>query len=116
MRDAGANYLWKDNKETSSFTVDKEVIIDKALNSDYWINLNSYTTINEVITYDNKFKNFKAVKNQYLFNNNKRVNSSGGNDFWESGVVNPQLILKDLVTIFHPELIQEPLYYYKKLD
>tara|TARA_R110001592_G_scaffold291783_1_gene561277 strand:- start:1353 stop:2495 length:1143 start_codon:yes stop_codon:yes gene_type:complete len=116
MRDAGANYLWKDNQETSNFTVDKEVIIDKSLNSDYWINLNSYTTINEVIAYDHKFKNFKAVKNQQLFNNNKRVNSLGGNDFWESGVINPQLILKDLVTIFHPELIDEPLYYYKKLD
>jgi len=116
LRDAGANYLWADNEEKSNFTIDKEVIIDKAIDADYWINLNSYTTINEVVAYDAKFSKFKSVKENQLFNNNKRLNILGGNDYWESGIINPQIVLKDLITIFHPEVLNHELFYYKKLD
>jgi iron complex transport system substrate-binding protein len=117
LNDAGANYLWADNEEKSNFTVDKEVIIEKAIDADYWINLNSYNTIDEVVAYDTKFAKFKSVKEKQLFNNNKRLNKSGGNDFWESGIVSPHLILKDLITIFHPEeAANQELFYYKKLD
>ena len=38
-----------------------------------------------------------------MYNNNNRVNNFGGNDYWESGVVSPQLVLKDLVKIFYPD-------------
>ncbi|TXB65939.1 ABC transporter substrate-binding protein [Vicingus serpentipes] len=116
LRDAGANYLWANNEEKSNFTIDKEVIIDRAIDADYWINLNSYTTINEVVACDTKFSKFKSVKKNQLFNNNKRLNISGGNDYWESGIVNPQIVLKDLITIFHPEVLNHELFYYKKLD
>lgn len=116
LNDAGANYLWADNEDKSNFTVDKEVIIEKAIDADYWINLNTYSTIKEVVDYDNNFLKFNAIKKRYLYNNNKRTNKNGGNDFWESGVVNPHLILKDLITIFHPDIIEHELYYYKKLD
>lgn len=117
INDAGANYLWADNQEKSNFTVDKEVIIEKAIDADYWINLNTYNAIDEIVAYDTKFAKFKAVKEKQLFNNNKRLNKTGGNDFWESGVVNPHIILKDLITIFHPEeAANKELFYYKKLD
>ncbi|MCB9359865.1 MAG: ABC transporter substrate-binding protein [Flavobacteriales bacterium] len=117
LNDAGANYLWADNQEKSNFTVDKEVIIEKAIDADYWINLNTYNSIDEVVAYDTKFSKFKSVKEKQLFNNNKRLNKAGGNDFWESGIVNPHIILKDLITIFHPEdVVNHELFYYKKLD
>jgi iron complex transport system substrate-binding protein len=39
----------------------------------------------------------------------------GGNDYWESAVVNPDIVLRDLIKIFHPELVEEPFVYYKQL-
>lgn len=39
----------------------------------------------------------------------------GGNDYYESAVVNPDIVLRDLVKIFHPELVQEECVYYKQL-
>ena len=61
-------------------------------------------------------KGFKAVKQQQLFNNDLRVNAKSGNDYWESGVINPHIILKDLIEIFHPQIIEHELYYYRKLE
>jgi iron complex transport system substrate-binding protein len=116
FNDAGANYLWADNTETTSFIVDKEVIIEKALNADYWINLNAFNSINEVTNVDAKLKAFKSVKSGNIYNNNLKVNTANGNDYWESGVINPHLVLADLIKIFHPHLIEHELVYYKRLE
>lgn len=115
FKDAGADYLWADNEETSSITKSIETIIVDAYEADYWLNLNSYNSIDEVVNYDEKLKGFKAIKSKRLFNNNNRTNSKFGNDYWESGVVEPQIVLKDLIKIFHSELLEHELYYYKKL-
>jgi len=117
FKDAGASYLWaEDNESTSSLVKSKEVIIDKALDADYWLNLNAYRSITSIIAYDQKFSTFKAVQVKNLYNNDKRLNVSSGNDYWESGVVNPHIILKDLIKIFHPNLINHKLYYYQRIE
>ena len=116
FKDAGANYLWKDgNKSEASIIKSKEIIIDEAFSADFWINLNSYKSIAEVVAFDKKFATFKAIKDKNLFNNDKRLTPNFGNDYWESGVVNPQVVLADLIKIFHPELIEHEFYYYQKL-
>ncbi|PCJ24598.1 MAG: hypothetical protein COA97_09460 [Flavobacteriales bacterium] len=115
FKDAGVQYLWMDNKERSSIIKSKEIIIDEAFDADYWLNQNSYRDINSIVGFDKKFKNFKATKEKNLYNNDNRLNSSLGNDYWESGVINPHIILKDLIQIFHPNLIDHQLYYYRRL-
>ncbi len=116
FNDAGANYLWADNKETTSFIIDKEVIIEKALNADYWINLNAFNSVDEVTNVDAKLKAFKSVKTGNMYNNNLKINTANGNDYWESGVINPHVVLADLIKIFHPNLIEHELVYYKRLE
>ena len=115
FKDAGANYLWSDNDEKASLIKAKEIIIDEAYNADFWLNLNSYSTITSVVDFDDKFKGFTAVKEKHLFNNDAILNEKGGNVYWESGVVNPQLVLKDLIEIFHPDILEHELYYYRKM-
>lgn len=116
IKDAGANYLWADNNDVSSFSLAKEIIIEKALDADVWININSYNSIDELLIYDNKFSAFKAIKTKNIYNNNNALNEKGGNEYWESGVITPHLILKDLIHIFHPSLINHKSYYYKKIE
>ena len=84
--------------------------------SEFWLNQNSYKSVNDIIAYDEKFKGFSAIKQKKLFNNDNRINDSSGNDYWESGVVRPNIVLKDLIKIFHPELIDHQLYYYRNLE
>ena len=46
-----------------------------------------------------------------VWNDNNRLNPKGGNDFWESGVVHPDLLLRDLIGIFRGEDNRTPIYY-----
>ena len=64
-----------------------------------------------------KFAHVPCVVQGNVWNCNRRMNPSGGNDYWESGVVHPDLVLQDLVTIFHPELLPDSeLTYYRQLQ
>ncbi len=48
---------------------------------------------------------------------NARLNSTGGNDYNESGLVHPDLILADLISILHPALLPDHrLFYYRPLN
>jgi iron complex transport system substrate-binding protein len=114
--DAGADYLWSDNNEKGGYSKGKEVILDEALETEFWLNLNSYESLESIASYDERFKYFSAFKQKKLFNNNKRLSGSGNNEYWETGIVNPHIILKDLIEIFHPDILDHELYYYQELE
>ena len=116
FEDAGADYLWKDNREESSIVISKETVFNDAFNAQFWLNQNNYHSIKSIIDYDLKLKNLRSIKEGNIYNNSKRLNENGGNDYWETATVEPHVVLKDLIKIFHPELIQHDLVYYKKLN
>ena len=117
LKDANAWYLWEDNKERGSQHLSFEEVYQKASEADYWINTGEWKTIADVLKADVRYGNFKAVKTGMVYNNNNRLNEFGGNDYWESGIVHPHLVLSDLIKIVHPELLPGyKLVYYKKLE
>lgn len=93
-----------------------EAVLDKALDADVWVHPGMATTLAELQANDERFAQFAAFRNGAVYNNNKRLNPYGGNDYWESGVTNPHLLLADLIAILHPELLPDhELYYYQQL-
>ncbi|RLD63805.1 MAG: ABC transporter substrate-binding protein [Bacteroidetes bacterium] len=116
LYDAGANYLFSDDASRESLALDIETVFAKAQKADYWINIGTANKIDDIINVDIRLKNFYALSNKNVYNNNAVFNKYGGNDYWESGIVNPQIILKDLIHIFHPDIFSDyNLYYYKKI-
>ena len=89
----------------------------KAMNADYWLNIGNVNSKEDLFAIDARLSEIPCFKNGNLFNNNKRINENGGNDYWESGSLNPHLILKDIASILHPELFKrDELFYYKKIN
>ena len=80
-----------------------------------WLNVGMANTLDELKAACPKFADTRCVRNGYVYNNNARTNAAGGNDYYESAIVNPDLLLRDLVKIFHPELVEEDFVYYKQL-
>ncbi|WP_016951158.1 ABC transporter substrate-binding protein [Anabaena sp. PCC 7108] len=118
LADAGANYLWSEDKSSGSLPVSFEAVFERAANADYWLNLRqSWKTFKDVIIEDNRYGDFKAFKKGNIYNNNARVNVNGGNDYWQSGISNPDVVLSDLIKIFHPDILEShQLFYYRKLS
>lgn len=116
ITDAGGDYLWKQNTSGESFSLSIESVFEKSVYAEIWINSGSAKNMNEIFSTDERIKNFYPAKTGNIFNNNAILNQYGGNDFWESGIVSPHLILKDMIKIFHPEILPGyQLKYYKKI-
>lgn len=116
IEDAGAEYIYKKNTGNSSLPIDIEEAYKLISEADYWINIGTVKSYKELLSSYSKFADTKCVKEGKVYNNNLRLSPGGGNDCYESGIMNPDLILRDLIKIFHPELITEDFTYYHKLE
>ena len=117
ISDAGGDYLWRDTESSISMPYGIENVYLRGLTADYWLNVGSISSKNEISAVDQRLNDLPCFKNDNLFNNNKRVTSNGGNDYWESGSLYPHLLLKDIATILHPEVFEDhELVYYKKIN
>ena len=111
VADAGADYIYKENTANSSTPIGLETAYGLIQKADYWINVGSAATLDELKTINSKFSDAKAVREKTVYNNNLRLTATGGNDYWESAVVRPDVVLRDLIHIFHPELVSDSPYY-----
>ena len=112
FRDAGADYVIHD-EETAGEDLEFEKMYELAANADYWRILNSfqgdfsYEALKASEPRNELFKAFKERK--VIYCNMKQT------PYYEISPVQPDVLLKDFVAIFHPELVEAdytPTFYY----
>ena len=116
VHDAGGDVLGAvpGKSESSVISLEKAYILAK--DADFWINTGWCDTREQLYGSNAMFSSFGIGK---IYNNTLRVTPEGGNDFWESGAVRPDLILHDLISILHPDKVYgdcEGLHYYKEVQ
>ena len=116
VTDAGADYIYKENTSNSSAPIGLETAYGLIQKADYWIYVGTASTLDELKNMNPKFADAKSVRDKTVYNNNLRITATGGNDYWESAVVRPNVVLRDLIHIFHPELVSDSTYYYRHLE
>jgi iron complex transport system substrate-binding protein len=115
--DAGGEYLWKNTRSEISMPYGIENVYLKAMDANYWLNTSSINSLNEIIAIDSRLGDLPSFRKGNVYNNNNRITQKGGNDYWESGSINPHVVLKDIASILHPDLFPGyQLYYYKKIE
>ena len=116
IKDAGGDFLWHENQSSEALPLGLEHIFAKAKKADFWINCGAANSLNDIKAVDERLQKLVPYQRKTTYNNNARLSPNGGNDYWESGVVQPELILKDLLHIFHPQLLPDhQLLYYQKV-
>jgi iron complex transport system substrate-binding protein len=116
IADAGGIYLWQNTESSFSMPYGIENVYLEALTADFWLNIGTVKSSEEISLIDQRLKDLPCYKSGNLFNNNKRTTPTGGNDYWERGAVFPHLLLKDLAIILHPYLFsKEELFLYQKI-
>lgn len=102
--DAGADYFYANDSSMGSLPLNVETVLKNFSEVDVWLNC-SYNTLNELTKADARHKLFQSMQMGQVYNFNKRLLESTANDFWESAVAHPDLLLSDLISILHPELL-----------
>ncbi len=103
IRDAGGTYVWQNLRTADAIPMDIEKVYRKASRADIWINCGIATSVQNILSTDKRLGLFNPVKTHQVYNNNARLSRYGGNDYWESGVIHPDIIVADMKHIFHPE-------------
>lgn len=114
IEDAGGEYIYRGrNQSAGSVGISLEEAYTLVSEADLWLNVGQCMSIEEVVGVAPHFAEANVVKRGDIFNNNLRRSSSGGSDFWESAIVQPDVVLQDLIKIFDGDSTE--LYYYHKL-
>ncbi len=119
IADAGGDYIYRENTSNRSLPIDLEKAYLLASGADVWINAGSFRTLAEFRARLPKFAGVPCVRRGEIYNCDRRTNAAGGNDYWESGVVRPDVVLHDLIAVFHPEALDaadREMHYYRKLE
>jgi iron complex transport system substrate-binding protein len=107
IAEAGGTYVWADNKATGGASVDMEAQIARASDADFWINGGDWKSLKAMLTEEQRYRQFKPFQRGNVWLYNRVVNETGGYDYWSRGITRPDLILGDLVKIFHPDLAKD---------
>lgn len=121
IEDAGASVAGScDGTVSGVMTVEKAFALSQ--NSSFWLNPGWSRSLDELRAEHPLFPDFAVLREGHVYNNILRAGPDGGNDYYESGAVRPDLVLEDLINIFHPELMgkmknvsPEDLHYYIEL-
>ena len=111
FRDAGAQYVF-DNDDTGGVNIEFEEMYAAAANAGYWRILNSYEgdfSYDALKASEPRNELFKAFKEKKVIYCNMKQTP-----YYEKSPVMPDVLLSDLVAIFHPELMPadyEPTFY-----
>jgi iron complex transport system substrate-binding protein len=105
LKDAGANYLWADSASTGSLSLSFETVLDKAENADFWIGPSQFTSLKEMTDANPHYSQFIAFKTKQVYSSSTKIGATGGVIYYELAPNRPDLVLKDLIRILHPELL-----------
>lgn len=104
FRDAGGSYHYATDTTRGSLPLHLETVVRDFAAADVWLNC-SYSTMDDLLEADRKHALFQPVTTNKVYNFNRRMLPSTANDFWESAVARPDLLLRDVIHLLHPELL-----------
>lgn len=117
LKDANVVYPWSATDQTGSLNLSIESVLAKGIDTDYWISPSQFTSYQEMEDANRHYLKFKAFQNRKVYTFAKTKGATGGLLYFELGPNRPDLILKDLIHIFHPEILPEhELFFFKPLN
>lgn len=117
IADANGEYLWKESEGTGSLSLNLENVLEKGVNADYWIGPGYFSSLLQLKDTHNVYIQFDAFKNENVYNFTNKKGETGGLLYFELAPNRPDIVLKDIIKILHPELLPEhELFFFDKLQ
>ena len=117
LKDAQTQYLWNNTKGTGSLSLNVENVFLKGKDADLWLSPSFHTSLNDLKKNNAIYPQFKAYKTGNVYSYIKTKGATGGTIYFELSPTRPDLVLKDIIKMAHPELLPNyNLTFYKKLN
>jgi iron complex transport system substrate-binding protein len=115
LAQAQASYLWANTKGSGGLSLPFETVLDKAQNAEFWISPGDFSSLKEMSDSNPHYAKFAAFKNKKVYSYALNKGAKGGILFFELSSSHPDWVLKDLIAIFHPELLpnHHPFFFQK---
>ena len=107
FRDANAQYLYEDSKGSGSLALSFEAVLAEAGDAEFWIGPAQFQSYEEMKAASPHYAQFSAFKEKNIYTFSSEKGETGGVLFYEMAPNRPDLVLKDLISIFHPELLPD---------
>ena len=105
LKDANLEYLWKDSKGKGSLSLSFESVFDTSRNADYWIAPGYFSSKEQLLQSNQIYAEFTAFKNDKIYTPSNKKGKTGGVIYYELAPIRPDLVLKDIIKITHPNLL-----------
>lgn len=116
MKDSGAKYLLEDNSEERAIPLSFEQVLVEAKEASLWVNAGNYTRKSQMLALHPNYVQLDVFQKGKIYGISGKTLGKA-NDYFESGVVRADLVLKDYIKMVHPELIPaDSLVYFKELQ
>lgn len=117
VADAGGRYLWADDAHQASIPLSFEVVFERAGDAEVWFTSDlDWFKRADLLAANERYGAFKVFRDGRVYNHNARLNEHKANDYWEAGMVEPDVVLADVIKILHPDRLPDHrLKYYRWL-
>jgi iron complex transport system substrate-binding protein len=105
LKQANGNYIWKETSGTGSLSLSFETVFEKAKSANVWITSGQFSSLNEMTNSNPHYAEFDTFKNKNVYSFSGKKGKTGGILYYELAPNRPDIVLKDLVKILHPELL-----------
>ncbi len=117
IADANGDYLWKESEGTGSISLNIESVLEKGKEAEFWIGPGQFTSLSQLEEYNKVYAQFDAFQQDRVYSFTNKKGATGGVIYYELAPNRPDLVLKDMIKILHPELLPDyELYFFSKLN
>ena len=116
LKQANARYLWAETKGTGSLSLSFETVLERAQNANIWITSGQFRSLQAMADANPHYKQFSAFQQKNVYTFTRKKGKKGGVLYYELAPNRPDIVIKDIVKIMHPELLPSyELYFFEKL-
>lgn len=115
LKDANVNYLWSEAIGKGSLSLSFESVFDKAKDAELWLSPSYYVSMKAIEKANQHYTKFEAFKQGNVYSFSNTTGETGGVLYYELGTARPDLVLKDIIKICHPGLLENYKPYFFKL-
>lgn len=117
LKDANASYIYENKEGNGSIATSFEKVFEQGKDADFWISPAQFYSYEQLLNSNKHYHEFESFKNKNCYGIAHKTGETGGVLYYELAPNRPDLVLKDLVKILHPEVaLDHELFFFKALE